>query len=172
MPGCGRAWDHVRVVGGCVAAKRVLVDGVLGDDPGRKRVIVPAPNVVANGSNRMRWYSGTVSWRRRSRSIRSTVIKPDAGGVKVWRVRAHRWRKHPDYAIQAAAISRTAARASIVPSATAAPTSFSSPAMAILTPYIVDIGTGAIRDRDRRATSGEVNQRAKRTLDTAFLRMG
>ena len=94
-------------------------------------VIVPATHFVAGGSIRTRWYSGTVSGRRRSRSIRSTVIKLDAGRIEVWRVRAHRWLDRPDHAIQAATTSRTVAHPSIVPAVTAALTRFFSPVTAI-----------------------------------------
>ena len=62
----------------------------------------------------------TTVGRRRPR-----VINPGAGGVQFSRVRAQRWRKHPQHAVVLVIVGRVSAFRSVVTTARAAPTPFS-----------------------------------------------
>jgi hypothetical protein len=58
------------------------------------------------------------------------VIKPDVGGIEVWRIRARRWRKRQDQAVASATVGRTSAVASVGAAARNALTPFPSPVTA------------------------------------------
>lgn len=58
------------------------------------------------------------------------VINPNTGGVQVGRIRARRWRKRLNQTAVVATVDGTVAVASVVPTASAAPTRFSNPVTA------------------------------------------
>ena len=61
------------------------------------------------------------------------VIKPDAGEIEVWRLRAQLWRNRPDQAVVSATVGRTSAVARVALAEPIVPTPFSSPVTASLT---------------------------------------
>ena len=56
-----------------------------------------------------------------------SVIKPDAGGIEMWRLRAQLWRNRPDQAAVSATVSRTSAVASVALAEAIVLARFSSP---------------------------------------------